>query len=82
MKVVAMLTLESKVTDILPSQENKIPQPVTQEFLSMATGVSYYPMLLIRIGLQGSLGLERDKSTSEGLSALLETLSAANQILD
>jgi hypothetical protein len=81
-KVVAMLLFESEAMDSLPSQENKIPQRVTQELLSIAMGVAHYLKLLIRIGLQGSLRLERDKSTSEGLFAFLETISTANKMLD
>jgi LIM domain len=77
-----MLVFESKAMDSLPSQENKIPQRVTQELLSIATGVAHYLKLLVRIGLQGSLRLERDKSTSEGLFAFLETISTANKMLD
>lgn len=77
-----MLLFESEAMDSLPSQENKIPQRVTQELLSIAMGVAHYLKLLIRIGLQGSLRLERDKSTSEGLSAFLETISTANEMLD
>src|SRR5205814_593876 len=77
-----MLTFKSKTTDILPSEESKIPQSAAKEFLSIVKDFGQYLRPLIRIGLQGSLRLERDKLISEGLSAFLETISTANQMLD
>lgn len=47
---------------------------VTQELLSLVTGLAHYLKLLIRIGLQGSLKLERAENTPDGLFRFLEHL--------
>ena len=47
---------------------------VTQELLSLVTGLAHYLKLLIRIGLQGSLKLERAKHTPDGLFRFLDHL--------
>lgn len=47
---------------------------VTQELLSLVTGLAHYLKLLIRIGLQGALKLEREKQTPEGLHHFLDHL--------
>lgn len=48
---------------------------VTQELLSLVTGLAHYLKLLIRIGLQGALKLEREKSAPDGLNEFLAHLS-------
>lgn len=47
---------------------------VTQELLSLVTGLAHYLKLLIRIGLQGTLKLERETNKSDGLQQFLEYL--------
>lgn len=54
---------------------------VTQELLSLVTGLAHYLKLLIRIGLQGALKLEREKHTSEGLFRFLNHLENSLQSL-
>lgn len=69
-KVVAFFTLLSK------TQETGVRKlGVTQELLSLVTGLAHYLKLLIRIGLQGALKLEREKGTTEGLNAFLDELA-------
>lgn len=48
---------------------------VTQELLSLVTGLAHYLKLLIRIGLQGALKLEREKSSPDGLHNFLGHLA-------
>lgn len=47
---------------------------VTQELLSLVTGLAHYLKLLIRISLQGALKLERERKTTEGLRCFLDEL--------
>ncbi|KAJ9660803.1 Rho-type GTPase activating protein Rga1 [Neophaeococcomyces mojaviensis] len=69
-KVVAFFTLLSR------TQETSVRKlGVTQELLSLVTGLAHYLKLLIRIGLQGALKLEREKGTTEGLNAFLDELA-------
>ena len=69
-KVVAFFTLLSK------TQETGVRKlGVTQELLSLVTGLAHYLKLLIRIGLQGALKLERERGSSEGLHAFLDELA-------
>lgn len=69
-KVVAFFTLLSR------TQETGVRKlGVTQELLSLVTGLAHYLKLLIRIGLQGALKLEREKGTTEGLHAFLDELA-------
>jgi len=69
-KVVAFFTLLSR------TQETGVRKlGVTQELLSLVTGLAHYLKLLIRIGLQGALKLEREKGTVEGLNAFLDELA-------
>lgn len=69
-KVVAFFTLLSK------TQETGVRKlGVTQELLSLVTGLAHYLKLLIRIGLQGALKLEREKRSPEGLHAFLDELA-------
>jgi hypothetical protein len=48
---------------------------VTQELLSLVTGLAHYLKLLIRICLQGALKLERETGRPDGLEKFLETIN-------
>ncbi|KAJ5900137.1 hypothetical protein N7495_004881 [Penicillium taxi] len=68
-KIVAFFALLSK------TQETGVRKlGVTQELLSLVTGLAHYLKLLIRIGLQGALKLEREKSAPVGLHDFLTHL--------
>lgn len=68
-KIVAFFSLLSK------TQETGVRKlGVTQELLSLVTGLAHYLKLLIRIGLQGALKLERERNTSDGLYRFLDHL--------
>lgn len=69
-KIVSFFSLLSKTQD---SGVRKLG--VTQELLSLVTGLAHYLKLLIRICLQGALRLERDGNSSEGLYQFLDDLS-------
>ncbi|KAK0733887.1 hypothetical protein B0T26DRAFT_736701 [Lasiosphaeria miniovina] len=69
-KIVAFFSLLSKAQD--PSG-GKIG--VTQELLTLVTGLAHYLKLLIRICLQGALRIEKERQTPEGLYQFLEDLS-------
>ena len=69
-KIVAFFSLLSKTQD---STVRKLG--VTQELLSLVTGLAHYLKLLIRICLQGALKVEKEHSTADGLYQLLEDLS-------
>lgn len=69
-KIVSFFSLLSKTQD---SGVRKLG--VTQELLSLVTGLAHYLKLLIRICLQGALRLERDASTSDGLYQFLDDLN-------
>ena len=74
-KVVAFFTLLSK------TQETGVRKlGVTQELLSLVTGLAHYLKLLIRIGLQGALKLERETGTTQGLHAFLDELADLDTI--
>ncbi|KAJ5917193.1 hypothetical protein N7466_010747 [Penicillium verhagenii] len=69
-KIVAFFALLSK------TQETGVRKlGVTQELLSLVTGLAHYLKLLIRIGLQGALKLEREKSAPDGLHEFLGHLA-------
>lgn len=55
---------------------------VTQELLSLVTGLAHYLKLLIRIGLQGALKLEREKSARDGLHNFLEHLRDLESLVE
>lgn len=75
-KIVAFFSLLSK------TQETGVRKlGVTQELLSLVTGLAHYLKLLIRIGLQGALKLERERHTSDGLFAFLNHLENSLQSL-
>ncbi|KAL3473345.1 hypothetical protein BJX99DRAFT_261407 [Aspergillus californicus] len=68
-KIVAFFALLSK------TQETGVRKlGVTQELLSLVTGLAHYLKLLIRIGLQGALKLEREQRTPKGLHQFLDRL--------
>ena len=68
-KIVAFFTLLSK------TQETGVRKlGVTQELLSLVTGLAHYLKLLIRIGLQGALKQERERGSTEGLHHFLDEL--------
>lgn len=68
-KIVAFFALLSK------TQETGVQKlGVTQELLSLVTGLAHYLKLLIRIGLQGALKLERERKAPDGLHHFLDYL--------
>lgn len=68
-KIVSFFSLLSK------TQEPNVRKiGVTQELLSLVTGLAHYLKLLIRICLQGTLRLEREQGSSDGLFQFLEGL--------
>ncbi len=68
-KIVSFFSLLSK------TQEPNIRKiGVTQELLSLVTGLAHYLKLLIRICLQGTLRLEREQGSSDGLFQFLGDL--------
>lgn len=74
-KIVAFFTLLTK------TQETGVRKlGVTQELLSLVTGLAHYLKLLIRISLQGALKLERERRSVEGLNRFLEDLQDLESI--
>lgn len=69
-KIVAFFSLLSKTQD---TSVRKLG--VTQELLSLVTGLAHYLKLLIRICLQGSLRQEREAGNSDGVNQLLKDLA-------
>ena len=55
---------------------------MTQELLSLVTGLAHYLKLLIRISLQGALKLEREQRSTEGLHRFLQELSDLDALRD
>lgn len=55
---------------------------VTQELLSLVTGLAHYLKLLIRICLQGSLRLERDTDSEQGLHQFLDEINTLEPRLE
>jgi hypothetical protein len=55
---------------------------VTQELLSLVTGLAHYLKLLIRICLQGSLKLERETRSSSGLTKFLTQVNSLDTRLE
>ncbi|KAH6646451.1 hypothetical protein BKA67DRAFT_103965 [Truncatella angustata] len=69
-KIVSFFSLLSK------TQEGGVRQlGVTQELLSLVTGLAHYLKLLIRICLQGALKIEREHNTQVELYQFLDDLS-------
>jgi hypothetical protein len=54
---------------------------VTQELLSLVTGLAHYLKLLIRICLQGALKLERETGSSDGLETFLYKINTLDEKL-
>lgn len=76
-KIVAFFSLLSK------TQETGVRKlGVTQELLSLVTGLAHYLKLLIRISLQGALKLERERNNTEGLHQFLDELSDLESVKD
>ena len=76
-KVVAFFQL------LAESQETGVRRlGVTQELLSLVTGLAHYLKLLIRICLQGALKLEREINTPEGLNRFLEDIGRLDDRLE
>ncbi|PKS10588.1 hypothetical protein jhhlp_002342 [Lomentospora prolificans] len=69
-KIVAFFSLLSKSQDV---ESKKLG--VTQELLSLVTGLAHYLKLLIRICLQGALRLEQETHSPDGLYQFLDDLS-------
>lgn len=76
-KIVAFFGLLSKTQD---TGVRKLG--VTQELLSLVTGLAHYLKLLIRISLQGALKLERERRDGEGLQHFLDELSDLESVKD
>lgn len=55
---------------------------VTQELLSLVTGLAHYLKLLIRICLQGSLKLERETSSPAGIQRFLDQINTLEEALE
>lgn len=68
-KIVQFFSLLSKTQD-----KNAHKLGVTQELLSLVTGLAHYLKLLIRICLQGALRIEKEQVHSEGLYTFLDDL--------
>ena len=76
-KIVAFFTLLSK------SQETGVRKlGVTQELLSLVTGLAHYLKLLIRISLQGALRLEKERQSVKGLNRFLDDLEDLDSLKD
>ncbi|KAK1811514.1 Rho-type GTPase activating protein Rga1 [Friedmanniomyces endolithicus] len=55
---------------------------VTQELLSLVTGLAHYLKLMIRICLSGALRLERETGSADGLESFLEDISKLDDRLE
>jgi hypothetical protein len=66
---VAFFSLLSKTQDRAARKPG-----VTQELLTLVTGLAHYLKLLIRICLQGALRIEKDRNTSDGLYHFLDDI--------
>lgn len=55
---------------------------VTQELLSLVTGLAHYLKLMIRICLSGALKLERDTRNAEGLESFLSDIGRLDDCLE
>ncbi|KAK4099782.1 hypothetical protein N658DRAFT_429003 [Parathielavia hyrcaniae] len=68
-KVVAFFSLLSKTQDKATRKPG-----VTQDLLTLVTGLAHYLKLLIRICLQGALRIEKERKTADGLFHFLDDL--------
>lgn len=76
-KVVAFFQL------LAENQDNGVRRlGVTQELLSLVTGLAHYLKLMIRICLSGALKLERETSSAEGLESFLEDIGKLDDRLE
>ncbi|KFZ15422.1 hypothetical protein V502_05626 [Pseudogymnoascus sp. VKM F-4520 (FW-2644)] len=76
-KIVAFFALLSR------TQETGVRKlGVTQELLSLVTGLAHYLKLLIRICLQGALRVEREMKNTHGLDLFLGDLGDVDQVRD
>lgn len=76
-KIVAFFSLLSK------TQETGVRKlGVTQELLSLVTGLAHYLKLLIRICLQGALKVERERKNTDGLNQFLDDLGDLDSTKD
>lgn len=55
---------------------------MTQELLSLVTGLAHYLKLLIRICLQGALKLERETGSVQGLSGFMDQINSLESKLE
>ncbi|KAK4673645.1 Rho-type GTPase activating protein Rga1 [Podospora pseudopauciseta] len=69
-KIVAFFSLLSKTQDRVTRKPG-----VTQELLTLVTGLAHYLKLLIRICLQGALRIEKERNSPDGLYNFLDDLS-------
>ncbi|KAL2134762.1 hypothetical protein VTI74DRAFT_10918 [Chaetomium olivicolor] len=69
-KIVAFFSLLSKTQDKAARKPG-----VTQDLLTLVTGLAHYLKLLIRICLQGALRIEKERNTADGLFNFLDDLS-------
>ncbi|KAI8965987.1 RhoGAP-domain-containing protein [Daldinia sp. FL1419] len=74
-KIVAFFSLLSKMQETTGRKLG-----VTQELLSLVTGLAHYLKLLIRICLQGALRVEKESRSPEALFQFLEDLSMLESI--
>ncbi|KAK1690740.1 RhoGAP domain-containing protein [Colletotrichum godetiae] len=74
-KIVSFFSLLSKTQD---TGARKLG--VTQELLSLVTGLAHYLKLLIRICLQGALRLEKESKSSDGIYQFLDDLSELDSV--
>lgn len=73
-KIVAFFHLLSKTQDVGVRKLG-----ITQELLSLVTGLAHYLKLLIRISLTGSLKLERDRTSTTAVKTYLTQLDSLNR---
>ncbi|KAK4237858.1 hypothetical protein C8A03DRAFT_15635 [Achaetomium macrosporum] len=69
-KIVAFFSLLSKTQDKATRKPG-----VTQDLLTLVTGLAHYLKLLIRICLQGALRIEKERNNADGLFHFLDDLS-------
>ncbi|KAJ4295702.1 Rho-type GTPase activating protein Rga1 [Collariella sp. IMI 366227] len=68
-KIVAFFSLLSKTQDKAARKPG-----VTQDLLTLVTGLAHYLKLLIRICLQGALRIEKERNTADGVFNFLDDL--------
>lgn len=71
-KTVDLFTLLSRTQDASAQSARKVG--MTQELLSLVTGLAHYLKILIRIALTGALKLEREFGDSEAIEGFLDKL--------